>query len=165
LRAEESVERLADIFRYALSASEKEFVTLRDELEFIDSYLEIEKARFGERLEVTRAISPDILNTIIPGLILQPLVENSIKHGSGENGKMRITITGHMDGELVQLAIRDEGRGVPDQIRKGVYTSGTGLRNVSERLSRVYGEGYGLEIKETTPNGTTATVTIPREKK
>ena len=57
LRAEESIERLPDIFRYALSASDKEFVTLRDELEFIDSYLEIEKARFGERLEVTRAIS------------------------------------------------------------------------------------------------------------
>jgi sensor histidine kinase YesM len=164
-RAEESVERLADIFRYALSASDKEFATLRDELEFIDSYLEIEKARFGERLEVTKDISPDILDTPIPSLILQPLVENSIKHGSGENGKMRIAITGHTDGELVQLAIKDEGGGIPEQVRKGVYTSGTGLRNVSERLRKVYGEGYGLEVKENTPSGTIAVVTVPREKK
>jgi len=164
-RAEESVERLADIFRYALSASDKEFVTLRDELEFIDSYLEIEKARFGERLEVTKAISPDILDTLIPSLILQPLVENSIKHGSGENGRMRIAITGNMDGESVELAIKDEGRGVPDHIMKGVYTNGTGLRNVNERLRRVYSEEYGLEIKENAPNGTIAMVTIPRERK
>lgn len=162
-RAEESVERLAVIFRYALSASDKEFVTLRDELGFIDSYLEIEKARFGERLEVTKDISPDILDTPIPSLILQPLVENSIKHGFGENGKMRIAITGHTDGELVKLAIKDEGRGVPEEIRKGVYTSGTGLRNVSERLRKVYGEGYGLAIKENTPNGTIDIVTIPRK--
>jgi sensor histidine kinase YesM len=165
LMAEESVERLADIFRYALSASDKEFVTVGDELEFIDSYLEIEKARFGERLEVTKAISPDILDTVIPSLILQPLVENSIKHGFGENGKMRIAITGHMDGELVELAIKDEGRGVPDHIINGVYTNGTGLRNVSERLRKIYSEGYGLEIKENTPSGTIAIVTLPREKK
>lgn len=164
-RAEKSVERLADIFRYALSASDKEFVTLRDELEFIDSYLEIEKARFGERLEVTKDISPDILDTPIPSLILQPLMENSIKHGSGENGKMRIAITGHTDGKLVKLAIKDEGRGVPEEVRKGVYTSGTGLRNVSERLRKVYGEGYGLAIEENTPNGTINIVTIPKEKK
>jgi sensor histidine kinase YesM len=164
-KAEESVERLADIFRYALSASDKEFVTLRDELEFIDSYLEIEKARFGERLEVTKDISPNILDTPIPSLILQPLVENSIKHGSGENGKMRISINGRMDSELIQLAIKDEGKGVPEHIINGVYTNGTGLRNVSERLHRVYSEEYGLEIKENTPSGTIAIVTIPREKK
>jgi sensor histidine kinase YesM len=165
LGAEESVERLADIFRYALSASDKEFITLRDELEFIDSYLEIEKARFGERLEVTKAIPADILDTPIPSLILQPLVENSIKHGYGENGKMRIAITGHVDSGLVKLAIKDEGRGAPEQIIKGVYTNGTGLRNVNERLRKVYGEGYGLEIKENTPSGTIAAVTMPREKK
>ena len=165
LVAEESVERLADIFRYALSASDKEFVTLRDELEFIDSYLEIEKARFGERLEVTKAVSPDILDTLIPSLILQPLVENRIKHGSSENGKMTIAITGKMDGEQVEVMIKDRGRGMPEQIIKAEYTDGTGLRNVIERLRRVYSEGYGLEIKENTPNGTIAVVTIPREKK
>ena len=165
VKAEESVEKLADIFRYALSASDKEFVKLRDELDFIDSYLEVEKARFGDRLEVAKAISPDILDTLIPSLILQPLVENSIKHGFGENGRVRIAITGHMDGELVQLAIKDEGKGVSEQIRKGIYTNGTGLRNVNERLRRVYGEGYGLEIKENIPGGTIAMVTIPRERK
>jgi two-component sensor histidine kinase len=164
-KAEESIERLADMFRYALSSSEKEFVTLREELEFIDSYLEIEKARFGDRLEVTKDISPETLDTLIPCLILQPLVENSIKHGSGENGKMKVMITSHMDGNRVQLVIKDEGKGIPEQIRENIDTAGTGLRNVSERLHRVYGEEYGLELKENAPNGAIAVVIVPGEVK
>ena len=163
-KAEENVERLADIFRYALSASEKEFVTLRDELEFIESYLEIERARFGERLQISRNIPSEIMTVTIPSLVLQPLVENSIKHGSGENGKMSIEITGQVDGDIIRFAIKDKGRGIPDHIKKGIYTGGAGLRNVSERLRKVYGEPYGLEMKVNTPCGTIALVTIPREK-
>ena len=164
-KAEESIERLADIFRYALSASDKELVTLRDELDFIDSYLEIEKTRFGDKLKISRAVLPEILDTLIPSLILQPLAENSIKHGSAENGEVRMEIIGYMDGDTVKVKIKDEGRGVPEEIRMGAYTNGTGLRNVNERLKKVYGEGYGLEIKENKPSGTIAVVTIPREKK
>jgi Putative regulator of cell autolysis len=110
-KAEEAVERLADIFRYALSASDKEFVTLRDELDFIDSYLEIEKARFGDSLKVDKDVPPEILDTSIPNLILQLLVENSIKHGSAENGEVRMEIISYMDGDLVKVEIKDEGRG------------------------------------------------------
>jgi Putative regulator of cell autolysis len=105
------VERLADIFRYALSASDKEFVTLRDELDFIDSYLEIEKARFGDSLKVDKDVPPEILDTSIPNLILQLLVENSIKHGSAEDGEVRMEIISYMDGDLVKVEIKDEGRG------------------------------------------------------
>lgn len=164
-KAEESIERLADIFRYALSASDKDFVTLRDELEFIDSYLEIEKARFQDRLKLSRNVSPEILDTPIPSLILQPLVENSIKHGSAENGEVRMEINGYADGNSVKVEIKDEGKGIPEEIRMGTYTNGTGLRNVNERLEKVYGDDYGLEIKENKPTGTIAVVTIPREKK
>ena len=150
-KAEESIERLADIFRYALSASDKELVTLRDELDFVDSYLEIEKARFGDKLKISRAVLPEILDTLIPSLILQPLAENSIKHGSAENGEVRMEIIGYMDGDTVKVKIKDEGRGIPEEIKRGIYTNGTGLRNVNERLKKVYGEGYGLEIKENKP--------------
>jgi sensor histidine kinase YesM len=164
-KAESSVEKLADIFRYALSASDKEFVTLRYELEFIDSYLEIEKARFGDRLKVTNDISPEIVDTPIPSLILQPLVENSIKHGSAPNGEVRMGIAGYIDGDSIKLEIKDEGRGMPDTMRGGAYISGTGLRNVNERLKKVYGDGYGLEFKQNKPSGTVAIVAIPKGNK
>jgi sensor histidine kinase YesM len=164
-KAEEAVERLADIFRYALSASDKELVTLRDELDFIDSYLEIEKARFGDKLKISRAVLPEILDTLIPSLILQPLAENSIKHGSAENGEVRMEIIGYMDGDTVKVKIKDEGRGVPEEIRMGAYTNGTGLRNVNERLKKVYGDDYGLEIRGNKPYGTIAIVTIPKRER
>ncbi len=164
-KAEEAVERLADIFRYALSSSDKESSTLGDELDFIDSYLGIEKARFGDRLKVSKDIPPEILNTSIPSLVLQPLVENSIKHGSGENGEIRMEIIGYMDRDSVKVEIKDEGKGVPEEIRRGIYTNGTGLTNVNERLKKVYGDQCGLEIKENSPTGTVAIVTIPKEKR
>jgi len=164
-KAEEAVERLADIFRYALAASDREFVTLRDELDFIDSYLEIEKARFGGRLKVSSDVSPEILGTPIPSLILQPLVENSIKHGFAENGEVRIEISGYTDGASVKVEIEDEGRGIPEEIRRGIYTNGTGLRNVNERLKKTYGDDYGLEIRGNKPYGTVAMVTIPKRER
>jgi len=164
-KAEEAVEKLADIFRYALSAMDKEFVMLRDEFDFIDSYLEIEKARFADRLRVSTSISPKILDTPIPNLILQPLVENSVKHGFGENGEVRMEITGYADGDSVKVEIKDEGKGASEQIKRGIYTNGTGLRNVNERIQKVYGEGYGLEIKDNKPTSTIAVVTIPKERK
>jgi sensor histidine kinase YesM len=164
-KAEEAVEKLADIFRYALSALDKESVMLRDELDFIDSYLEIEKARFADRLMVSTNISPQILDTPIPSLILQPLVENSVKHGFAENGELRMEIMGYVDGDSVKVEIKDDGKGVGEEIKRGVYTNGTGLRNVNERLQKVYGEGYGLEIKGNKPTGTIVVVTIPKEKK
>lgn len=162
-KAERSVERLADIFRYALSASNREFVTLRDELEFIDSYLEIEQARFGDKLKVSKSIPADIIDTPIPGLILQPLVENSIKHGFSTSGDMIITIKGYRNGKAVRIEISDEGKGVPQAVLAGQYGGGTGLRNVKERLEKTWGQGYGLEILQNTPGGTIASITIPGE--
>ena len=164
-KAEEAVERLADIFRYALSASDKEFVTLGDELEFIDSYLEIEKVRFGDKLKISRDVSPEILDTSIPNLILQPLVENSIKHGFAENGEVRMEISGYVDGDMVKVEIKDEGKGAPEEIKRGIYTNGTGLRNVNERLQKTYGDDCGLAIKGNSPRGTIVIVTIPKKKK
>jgi sensor histidine kinase YesM len=164
-KAEEAVERLADIFRYALSASDKEFVTLRDELDFIDSYLEIEKARFADRLGVSTNIPPQILDIPVPSLILQPLVENSVKHGFAENRELRIEVMGYLDGDSVKVEIKDDGKGISEEIKRGIYTNGTGLKNVNERLQKVYGEGYGLEIKDNKPTGTIAVVTIPKRKR
>jgi LytS/YehU family sensor histidine kinase len=129
------------------------------------NYLEIEKARFGDRLKVTKDISPEILDTPIPNLILQPLVENSIKHGFDEDGEVRMEIASYVDGNSVKVEIKDEGKAAAEEIRKGIYTNGTGLRNVNERLKKTYGEDYGLEIKENSSGGTVAIVTIPKRGK
>jgi LytS/YehU family sensor histidine kinase len=161
-KAEEAVEKLADVFRYVLSSSDREFVTLENEIDFLDSYLDIEKARFGDRLSVSKSIEPGTLNTRIPSLILQPLVENCLKHGTSE-GKAKIEIRCYLNGDDIGIEVRDEGKGVPDEIKKGNYTKGTGLKNVNERLLKVYGDGYSLKFKDNQPTGAVAMVTIPRE--
>ena len=163
-KAEEAVEKLADVFRYILSSSNREFVTLQNEIDFLDSYLDIEKARFGDRLEVKKSVQPEVLSTRIPSLILQPLVENCLKHGITKEGKVKIDIKCFFNGNTVNIEVLDQGQGVPEEIKRGLYTQSTGLRNVSERLLRVYGEGYGFKIKDNNPYGTIAVVTIPREK-
>jgi sensor histidine kinase YesM len=163
-KAEEAILMLADVFRYTLSSSNREFVTLQDELDFLDSYLDVEKARFGDRLEVAKSVQPEILSTPIPSLILQPLVENCLKHGTTKEGKAKIEIRCYLDGDTVNIEVRDQGRGVPEEVKKGIYTKGTGLRIVNERLLKLYGDGYGLKMKDNSPSGTIAMVTIPREK-
>jgi len=163
-KAEESVERLANILRHSLSISSQEFTTVGKELEFIDSYLAIERARFGDKLKFTKDISPDVLGTPIPCFSLQPLVENSIKHGLSANGEVRLAICGHADGGSVNIEIKDEGRGMPEQVIGDIHTNGTGLRNVNERLQKTYGAEYGLRIRKNEPVGTIVMVTIPRKR-
>ena len=92
-------------------------------------------------------------------------MENSIKDGSAENGAVRIKITGYTDGDTVRIEIKDEGKGIPEGTKGGIYANGTGLRNVNERLQKVYGEGYGLRFRDNKPMGTIAVVTILREKR
>jgi sensor histidine kinase YesM len=163
-KAEEAVEKLADIFRYTLSSSNREFVTLGEELDFLGSYLDMEKARFGDRLEVTKHVKPEVLNIRVPSLILQPLVENCLKHGTSKEGYAKIEIQCFLNGNAVKIEVRDQGQGIPEEIKKSIYyTKGTGLKNVDERLRKVYGEAYGLAIKDNKPKGTLAIVTIPVE--
>jgi LytS/YehU family sensor histidine kinase len=148
-----------------LSSSDREFVTLQNEIDFLDSYLDVEKARFGDKLEVIKSVQPETLNTHIPSLILQPLVENCLKHGRSPEGNARIEIQCFLESDDVKIEIRDQGRGAPEGIKKGIYTQGTGLRNVNERLLKAYGEGYGLKIKDNNPSGAIATLIIPKEKR
>jgi sensor histidine kinase YesM len=163
-KAEEATLKLADVFRYTLSSSNKEFVTLRDELDFLDSYLDVEKARFGDKLKVIKSIQAETLNTRIPSLILQPLVENCLKHGRSPEGKATIEIQCILEGNDVKIEIKDSGHGAPESVKKGIYTQGTGLKNANERLLKVYGNGYGLKINDNFPSGAVAMLTIPGEK-
>ena len=123
--AEATVERLAELFRYVLTTSERGKVLLEEELSFLNGYLEIERARFGERLRVTRKVAPETLSVPVPSLILQPLVENAIKHGRSDDGSINLTIRAERDGDTVLIAITDQGAGIPDDYQIG---------NVSQRV-------------------------------
>jgi two-component system LytT family sensor kinase len=154
------VERLAEMFRYVLNGSERGRVPLKEELAFVEDYLEVERARFGERLHVTREIVPDVLDVPVPSLILQPLVENAIRHGQGSDGRIDlvIRITSHGDEVLVDIA--DKGPGMPPGYRIALG-QGVGLRNVDARLQKTYGPEHRLVIRSNEPQGTVVTVKIP----
>ena len=159
-QAEATVERLAEMFRYLLVGSERGLVPLVEELAFVDRYLEIERARFGERLRVIREIAPEVLDVPVPGLILQPLVENAVRHGREADGGIHLTISVQSQGNEVVVAIADQGPGMSKEVWE-CRGKGHGLRNVDERLRKTYGEGYGLEIRDNEPRGAVVIVRIP----
>ena len=158
-QAEATVERLAGMFRYVLAGSERVLVPLREELAFVDDYLRIEQARFGERLRVSRDIAPDALDVPVPGLILQPLVENAVRHGREDNGQINLTIRIRPFNDAVEMSVADKGPGMPRDFQIGVG-SGYGLHNVHERLTRTYGDAYGVRITSNEPQGTIVTLRI-----
>jgi two-component system, LytTR family, sensor kinase len=159
-QAEATVERLAEMFRYVLNGSERGLVPLEQELAFLDGYLEIERVRFGDRLRVSREIAPEALDLLVPSLVLQPLVENTLRHGLGTDGSIDVGIAIHMHGNRAVIAISDRGPGMParQEIGKG---PGHGLSNVDQRLRKTYGQTYGLEIGPNRPRGTIVTLSIP----
>ena len=159
-QAEATVERLAELFRYVLAGSERGMVTLEEELAFVDSYLEIERARFGERLHVTREITPETRAVLVPSLILQPLVENAIRHGRGPDGSVNLAIRVHRQDNTVTVTIADQGPGMPPDTLFGPG-GGHGLRNVDARLRKTYGEEQGLEIAANAPRGTSVSFCVP----
>jgi signal transduction histidine kinase len=160
-KAERVTEELADIFRYALESTRLEWVTLNDELRFLESYLEIEKARFNERLVYAIDVDDRLRSSTIPPMILQPLVENAIKHGIGpklEGGKIRIS--GKEEGNRLSLLVEDTGIGLNGASRQ--RGAGIGLTNVRERLQHLYGEEASLRLESLEPFGTLVVVALPQ---
>jgi two-component system LytT family sensor kinase len=139
-------------------------VPLKEELAFLDGYLEIERVRFGDRLRVTREIAPEALDLLVPSLVLQPLVENTLRHGLGADGSIDLGIAIHTYGNQAVIAISDQGPGMPARHKIG-EGPGHGLYNVDQRLRKTYGEAYGLEISANQPQGTLITLRIPVEGK
>jgi signal transduction histidine kinase len=159
-RAEATVERLAELFRYVLNGSERGLVPLEEELGFLDDYLEIVRVRFGDRLRVTREIAPEALDLLVPSLVLQPLVENTLRHGLGADGSIDLGIDIQIDGGQAVIAISDQGPGMPARYKIGEGL-GHGLYNVDQRLRKTYGEACGLEIGANQPQGTLVTLNVP----
>jgi two-component system LytT family sensor kinase len=145
-----------------LMRSTDHFVTLREELESIDEYLDIEVIRFGPQLKVVKQIAAQTLDVIVPSMILQPLVENSIKHGLQRKvGGGRITIrTAVRDGHTI-IEVDDDGVGMTEERLGQALGDGIGLSNVNERLRTIYGANYHLKLTSVPGEGTCASVAIP----
>ncbi|MEM8509599.1 MAG: histidine kinase [Bacteroidota bacterium] len=141
---------LADLFRYQLRASKTELVPLSDELDFVNKYLELEKARFEERLDIEINVPENLWNEKIPPMLLQPLVENSVKHGISNSLKGgRISLTVFKEDDKLKFEIADTGTGVKD--KTSLFGKGVGLSNTQLRLQKMYQSQ--LEILDNTPRG------------
>lgn len=162
VRAYETLLRLTQLLRGVLSSTD-EFCTLGDEIRLIESYLDIERARFEEKLRVTINIPEELGNIRVPALILQPLVENAIKHGVSENklgGEVRISASMSNDTgqQRARLTVWDSGPGVRG---KKIVGTGVGIRNVKDRLATYYGGEAGFSLKCDEKNGTEAVIELP----
>jgi two-component system LytT family sensor kinase len=155
------ITKLSGLLRRLLRATDH-FVTLREELESIDEYLDIEVIRFGPQLRVVKQISPDTLDVIVPSMLLQPLVENSIKHGlSRKIGGGRITIRSRMHEGRAIIEVHDDGIGMSVERLNNPFGDGIGLNNVNERLRTIYGAMYRLKLTSEPGQGTCAIIEIP----
>lgn len=161
-KAELAIEMLAETFRYVLMNHHRHMVSVAEELDFIRQYLAIEQVRFGARLTVRIEADPAVRMHSIPALILQPLVENAIKHGLSPKigpGLLRIEVC-ESDGCL-RLAVEDNGEG-PIMPRKPIKSTGTGLRNTSDRLQTLYQDDARLTLETLQSRGCRVTIFIPQ---
>jgi two-component system LytT family sensor kinase len=162
--ARELLTEFAEFIRYAF-ARQRTYVTLADELRYVEKYLRLEQARFGERLRVRVQVDPEVLQAVVPVLSLQPLVENAVRHGvesRPEGG--RVAIEGIDLGVDVELRVSDDGAGIdPDRAAAALsgHGPGIGLGNVHGRLQTTFGEAYGLQVEDALP-GTTVVLTVPK---
>ena len=159
--AERMIGDLSDLLRLSFENLEVQEISLKQELEFLRKYLEIEQMRFHDRLRVEMKIAPDALDAGVPNMILQPLVENAIKHGlapRSAGGVIEIAAARH-NGSL-RLSVTDDGIGVPsgdvENLRAGV-----GLSNTRRRLRHLYGDGHRFELTAGRENGLKVNLTIP----
>lgn len=158
--ADRMMSRLGDLLRMSLESAETQITSLSQEIEFLNCYLEIEKVRFGEKLRVSFDLSPETLDAVVPHLLLQPLVDNAVKHGIArlpDGGEIRIVAK--TQAKQLQIEIVDNGPGVSN--KRAAPSSGLGLRITRERLESLYGQDQRLELFNLPSGGTTARVSIP----
>jgi two-component system, LytTR family, sensor kinase len=167
-RARELLIGFADFIRYTFRA-QGPFSTLAEELRLVETYLELEGARFGDRLLVTLRVAPEVLSVAVPCLSLQPLVENAVRHGiEGNSGTGHVSLLVEDKDAEVFITVEDDGVGMdPERARQqlaGRMTDGVGLRNVDERFRRVFGPEYGLRLETGLGLGTKVVLRAPKFK-
>ena len=160
-RARRMVYQLSKILRRLLRKSEN-FSPLREEISFIDDYLAIEMVRFGDKLRFYKEIDPDTLDRLVPSMILQPIIENSIRHGlaSKVDGGM-VRLRTWLEGTRLHISVEDDGVGIQQSRLDNLFQEGIGVSNVNERLRVLFGQGYRLLIDSKLGKGTQTLIEIP----
>jgi signal transduction histidine kinase len=152
---------LSDLLRYVLEETRDQEVQLHQELEFAKRYLAIEQIRFHDRLQVRIDAEPEVLDALVPNLILQPLVENAIRHGIARRAAAGlVTVSARRSGASLQLSVTDDGPGLTDIGRRG-SGNGVGISNTRARLEQLYGDRQAFEIVGADSYGVVVTVTVP----
>jgi two-component sensor histidine kinase/uncharacterized membrane protein YuzA (DUF378 family) len=142
--ADETIEQLAQVFRYTLRKSETEWVRLEEEIEFVTAYLRVEQARFGQRLHVALNVDASAAPMLVPAMTIQPIIENAIKHGaSNVEGPATVTLQAAIDEDVLRIEVSNNGPGFPPGFTLNT-AGGHGLRNVAERIAGYYGEAAHL---------------------
>jgi len=167
-RARDLLVGFAEFIRWTFR-EHSQYDTLAEELRFVDTYLELERARFGDRLAVSLRVAPEVLPVRVPSLIVQPLVENAVRHGLERfTGTARLLISAEDGGHEAIVTVEDHGIGVdPEQLAsllggRGRGGQSVGLRNVDERLRATFGDDHGLTIETGVGAGTKVTMRLPK---
>ncbi len=155
-RADSMVAALSDLLRMSLQNIGAQEVPLQSELDFLQRYVEIMSLRFGDRLHVSIDVEPQTRDARVPNLFLQPLVENSFRHGFGDLGQGSVAISVRRDGEMLRCDVRDDGRG----LRAG-HKEGLGLASTRQRLAHLYGERHTFSLRGAPGQGVHVTMAIP----
>jgi LytS/YehU family sensor histidine kinase len=149
---------LSELLRQTLAGWETQEVPLRREVELINLYLDIQRVRFQDRLTVEMSLLPATLNALVPSLLLQPLVENAVRHGVSESSaSVAIALQSCLKNSLLEIQVCDDGPGVLG----ASFANGVGLSNTRARLEQLYGERQSLRLDSRAGGGTIATVLLP----
>jgi two-component system, LytTR family, sensor kinase len=161
--ARKMITRLGDFLRLTLENSGSMEVTLQQEIEFLNGYLEIERIRFQDRLTTEIKVDPDVLDVRVPNLILQPIVENAMRHAIGNSTSGRVEVTAAPRNGVVRIEVKDNGPGIQDQRQPEARQGrGLGLANTRARLAGLYGDAASFELTNDPAGGLVVTLEIPR---
>jgi signal transduction histidine kinase len=159
--ADAMIARLSDLLRMSLQMVGVQEVLLTQELDFLSKYLEIEQTRFRDRLTVVFDVQPDTFDALVPNLVLQPIVENAIKHGIGPRPSPgTITIRSRRNAGMLELEVQDDGVGL-SQARLSDFNRGVGLSNTRSRLEHLYGSLHRFEFRQPPEGGLLVVIAVP----
>jgi two-component system LytT family sensor kinase len=162
-QARQVVYKLSKILRRLLRQQDN-LTALGEELSFVEDYLAIEMVRFGEKLQVVKEIDPATLDSLVPSMLLQPLVENSIRHGlSSKVDGGTVRIRSRMVGRRLQILVEDDGVGIPEAKLATLFEQGIGVSNVNERLKVLFGDDYKMWIDSRQGEGTSTGIELPEQ--
>jgi LytS/YehU family sensor histidine kinase len=157
------ITRLGDFLRLTLENSGTMEVTLQQEIEFLHGYLEIERIRFQDRLTTEIRVDPEVLDVRVPNLILQPIVENAMRHAIGNTTSGRVEVIAAARNGVVRIEVKDNGPGIQaDQLAEARRGRGVGLANTQARLAGLYGDAARFELSNNPTGGLIVALEIPR---